>query len=487
MTDNATGTPAAAGSTGEPGESRPLSLAGTPAAKPLGYFSWTAGQAARDPLYIMVIIYIFFPYFSNVVVGDPVRGQTLIGYLNAAAGLIMAITIPFVGAIADKIGRRKPWIVVSHLIMGIVAISLWWVMPDGAGFGLATTFILLLTLLVAFGYAEVFHNAMLPSVTPASKAGLVSGLAFSVGNMSAIIFLVFVLIAFALPGSQDWSFLPAAPLFGLDQALNENDRVVGPLGGVWLLVATLPLLLFTPDGVRSVRPLMQDVREGLLDVLKTLRRVRHYANIVTYLLARMLFNDGMAGVLIFNGVYASGTFGWGTITMLILGVVTSASAMLGAYLGGLIDDRLGSIATLKVAIWMTTLILLALVSIQPDTLFFVVSVSTEPVWSSPYVSTTAELVYFGIVQVFALFFVTGLSASRTLMAKLSPPSMATQFFGLYSLSGTVTAFLAPLMVATSTAWFQSQRAGMASLIVLMLAGVLLLSWVREEQATVAPD
>ena len=88
----------------------PLSLAGTPAASPLGYLSWTSVQAARDPLYIMVIIYIFFPYFSNEVVGDPIKGQTLIGYLNASAGFAMALTVPFMGAIADKIGRRKPWI-----------------------------------------------------------------------------------------------------------------------------------------------------------------------------------------------------------------------------------------------------------------------------------------------------------------------------------------------------------------------------------------
>ena len=85
-----------------------LSLAGTPAASPLGYLSWTFGQGARDPYYIMVIIYIFFPYFSNTVVGDPVLGQTLIGYLNATAGIILALSAPFLGAIADKNCRRKP-------------------------------------------------------------------------------------------------------------------------------------------------------------------------------------------------------------------------------------------------------------------------------------------------------------------------------------------------------------------------------------------
>ena len=437
----------------------------------------------------MVIIYIFFPYFSNVVVGDPIRGQALIGYLNAGAGAFMALTIPFMGAIADKIGKRKPWIFGSHILMALIAVSLWWILPAGsdAGVGMELGFGLLLILLIAFGYAEVFHNAMLPAVTPIDKAGIVSGLAFSFGNMCAIGLLVFVLIAFALPGTLDWSFLPEVPLFGIDKLLHEHDRIVGPLGGLWLLLASIPLFLFTPDGIASDKPVLASVRQGLKDVINTVKQLKHYSNIATYLLSRMFFNDGMAGVLVFNGVYASGTFGWDTIALLLLGIFTSTSAMVGAYLGGLVDDKLGSIKTLKIAIGMTTLILIGLVSMQPETIFFVVQVSTEPVWSSPYFNTVAEIIYFLMFQVFALFFVTGLSASRTLMAKISPPEMATQFFALYSLSGTVTAFLAPLFVGTTTAFFQSQRAGFASLILLMIIGAVMLFLVKEERSTVAPD
>ena len=150
-------------------------------------------QAARDPLYIMIIIYIYFPYFSNEVLGDPVKGQTLIGYINSSAGFLAAISIPFLGAIADKIGTRKPWIVASHLIIATCAFSLWFVLPGAEGFmSLPITFMTILTMVVFFGYSEVFHNAMLPSLTPKDKVGLVSGLAFSVGNCFAIFFLVYV-------------------------------------------------------------------------------------------------------------------------------------------------------------------------------------------------------------------------------------------------------------------------------------------------------
>jgi UMF1 family MFS transporter len=228
----------------------------------------------------------------------------------------------------------------------------------------------------------------------------------------------------------------------------------------------------------------QLAKEGVQDVFQTLRHVRHYSNIARYLLARMFFIDGMVGVLTFGGIYASGTFGWDTTTLLIFGLCTSASAMFGAYLGGRLDDRIGSILALQIAIGTSALVLLTLVSVQPDTILFVIEVGSEPVWDAPYFASLPELFYFATNQVFAMFFVTGLSASRTLMARISPPEMVTQFFGLFALSATVTAFLAPLLVATVTDLFESQRIGFASLASLMIIGAVMLLKVKEEQATV---
>ncbi len=462
-----------------------ISLAGTPAAPPLGYYSWTFGQGARDPYYIMVIIYIFYPYFSNTVVGDPVKGQALIGYITAAAGTLLAVTAPFLGAIADKDGRRKPWLLAMVSIMTMGACSLWLVEPEGRGMSITTALVILFTIKVCFTIMEVFHNAMLPSIAPANKIGIISGLAFALGNVGGLLMMLFVLFAFAMPGTQPWAFLPEAPLFGIDQSLYEHNRIVGPISGIWMLLFMLPVLLFTPDGQASTSSMWRLAKEGVGDVVQTIKHVRHYANIARYLLARLFFIDGMVGVLTFGGVYASGTFGWDTTTLLIFGLCSSASAMLGAYIGGRLDDSLGSMRALNISIWTSSLVLLTLVSVQPGTILYVIEVGTEPVWDFPYFSTAPELFYFCTNQVFAMFFVTGLSTSRTLMAKLAPPELATQFFGLFALSATVTAFLAPLLVATATDVFESQRIGFASLALLMIIGAILLMKVREEQATVA--
>ena len=335
---------------------------------------------------------------------------------------------------------------------------------------------------MAFAFAEVFHNAMLPSVTPAEKVGEVSGLAFALGNFGGVGAMIFVLYAFALPGVESWWFLPEEPLFGIDQTKNEHDRIVGPIGGMLMAMLVLPVLFFTPDGRDTGITIRQAAKQGVQEVVDTVRQLKRYANIAWYLLARMLFNDGMVGVLIFGGVYASGNFGWGTITLLIFGLLTSTSAMVGAYVGGLLDDRFGSMKTLKIAIGTSGVILILLTSITPDTIFFVVNVSTESVWQFPYFNTLSELIYLTSVQIFALFFVTGLSTSRTVMARISPPEMATQFFGLYGLSGSVTAFLAPLLVAVVTDVTQSQRIGFASLSGLIFLGGLLLIKVKEDRS-----
>ncbi len=463
-------------------ETPAVSLAGTVAASPLGYISWAACQGARDPYYILVVIYIFFPYFSNVVVGDPVAGQSLLGYTNAITGIILALVAPMLGAVADKRGRRKPWVAATAVFMVVAASALWWAKPAGAGLGVYPTLILLIAIGIAFAIQEVFHNAMLATIAPADRVGMISGLAYAMGNVGGLLLMVFVLLAFSLPGESSWSFVPSEPWFGLDKSSHEHNRLVGPLSAVWMLIFTLPLLLFTPDGKKSVGGFRDAINEGFSELRDTLSELSQYGNVAMYLLARMFYFDGMVGVMTFGGVYASGTFGWDTTALLIFGLCTSFAAMLGAYFGGLVDDALGSKRALQVAIAVSAILLVNAVSIHNDSLFFFVTLeNNEPVWSFPYFQTLPELLYFLNNLLFAMFFVTGLSSSRTLLVKLAPAQKITQFFGLYALSGTVTAFLAPLMVGSFTDWFESQRVGYASLIILMLIGFGLLMLVRDAE------
>ena len=133
--------------------------------------------------------------------------------------------------------------------LGLVVVALWDLIKreETRGPKWVWALVILFIIKVCFTVSEVFHNAMLPSIAPVNRVGLISGLAFSLGNTGGLLLMLFVLLAFAMPGTQPWSFLPEAPLFGIDQNLHEHDRIVGPIAGVWMLLFTLPLILFSGE------------------------------------------------------------------------------------------------------------------------------------------------------------------------------------------------------------------------------------------------
>ncbi|MGV8997675.1 MAG: MFS transporter [Parvibaculaceae bacterium] len=466
-----------------------LSATGAPAADLKGQISWTFFQWARDPYVIVVTIYIFAPYFSNFVVGDPVRGQTIWGNINSIAGLIIAMFGPILGAIADTGGRRKPWLIGFVAIMVPAIFALWWALPGAqGGLGIYQIAALFILISVAFSFTEVFHNSMLPAVAPHERIGFLSGMALAMSNAGALLILCFMLYAFMLPGHVHWSFIPDHALFGLDVSMHENSRISAPLTAIWLAIFTLPLLLFTPDiKPQGVINKVQAVKEGIGRVVKTVRQVRHYRNVATYLLARMFFNDGQTAVLIFGGVYAAGVFKWDALTLTIYGIVLSIFAVGGGFFGGWLDDRFGSKRAIITSIGGTSIGIVLAVSMTPTEMFFFIPYdpNSAPIWSLPFFRTMPELLYLGVVVLVAICITAAYANSRTMLARIAPPSKMSEFFGLYALSGTATAFMGPLLVGQVTRIFESQRAGFASILVLMVVGLGLMSFVHETRAEAA--
>ncbi len=155
-----------------------------------------------------------------------------------------------------------------------------------------------------------------------------------------MLLLVIMLVCFALPGKVHWSFLPAHPLFGIDNLLgHEDERLAGPASAIWLLVFSMPLFFFTPDRPKGKVKLMDAAVEGVRSVVRTVKSLRHYRNVGAYLLARLFFNDGMTAVLTFGGIYAASTFDWGPIEMMLYGIELSIFAVIGGFLGGWLDNR----------------------------------------------------------------------------------------------------------------------------------------------------
>ncbi|MFL5295312.1 MAG: MFS transporter [Phenylobacterium sp.] len=446
-----------------------------------GGVSWSIFEGGRDPYVILMTIYIFMPYVSASMVGDPVKGQELISRFQQYAGWIVMATAPFLGASIDKLGPRKRWLAAAVICMIPLIFSLWWAKPDQSGLSIPLTMFIAMVVNVLFAYSEVLHNSMLIRAAGLKGAHAASGLALSLGNAASVLALAFTAWAFALPGKVHWGWVPHAPLFGLDPATHEPERVVAILAAGILAVGAIPLFLFTPDAPPTGVPALSAFRQGAADLWGMLKTVRRYRDAVVYLAARMLFYDGMNGVLFFFGVLAAGVMKWGPLDLLLTGVILSVIAVIGGYVGRWMDHNLGPKNALRVEIFMTILGLTALLGMAPDRILYFWAYDPHahgPLWNGPVYRTLPDLFYLLIGFNNAIFITGQYASSRTALTRLTPPAQTGAFFGVYALSGVATAWLAPSLVNIGTRLTHSQQGGFATIIILLAVGLVGLFFVR---------
>jgi MFS transporter, UMF1 family len=460
------------------------SATGGPIAHRLGQISWAMFEAARIPYVLLVTIYLFAPYFTTQVVGDPVKGQIIWSAISSWGGIATAVAAPFLGAIADVGGRRKPWIFVYTVIMVAAMLAMGLAEPHATTAHLIVIGVAIAAANFAYEFASVFHNAMLPTIARHDQVGPLSGLGLALGNLAGIILLVFVMVFLALPGRVDWAFVPAHPLFGVDQAAHGPERLSGPICGLWLAAISMLLFLFTPDKPSTGVPLLRQMRAGVASVVHTIASLRHYRNVAMYLIARIFFNDGMSAVLLFSGIYAAVTFSWGALTMTVVGVELSVFAVLGGFFGGFLDNHLGSRRALFVSVGGTLLFFAAALTMAPDRILWFIPYDTHAphINDWPFFNTWPEVIYIAISNGVAVCISAGYANARTMMARLSPAEKMTEFFGLMSLSGTSTTFLANVSVTAMTALTMSQRGGLLAVLGFLATGLVLLFFVKEERA-----
>ena len=450
-----------------------------------GALSWSIFEGGRDPFIILVTIYIFMPYVASTLVGDPVRGQELISRVDQFIGWTVMATAPFLGASIDKLGPRKGWLGLTVLLMVPLIAALWWAKPGGP-MTLATVMLLMAAARVLFAYNEVLHNALLVRAAGLEGAHKASGLALSLGNLFSVLALAFTAWAFALPGKVDWGWVPASPLFGLDPATHEPERVVALLAAGLLAFGSIPLFLFTPDEPRTGISPLRAFAEGAGELKRMVTTVSRYKDAVLYLLSRMFFVDGMNAVLIYAGVFAVGVMKWGPLEMLGYGILLSVFAVLGGFVGRWMDAGLGPKGALRIEIFMTILGLLAFMSMAPDRILYFWAWDTAahpPIWDGPVFRNLPDVIFVLIGFSNAIFITAQYASSRTMLTRLTPPEQTGAFFGVYALSGVATAWLAPTLVNLGTTLTKTQQGGFATIILLLGVGLAMLAFVRGGERT----
>jgi UMF1 family MFS transporter len=438
-------------------------------------FDWAA-----QPFFTLITTFIFAPFFASALASNPVEGQALWGYATAAAGLAIALLSPLIGGIADMTGPRKPWIAAFGAGLVAGAALLWFAVPGHPsavpialmGFVLAT---------VGAEFATVFNNAMMPRLVPPERIGRLSGTGWAVGYLGGLVSLVLVLGFLAADAGSGRTLFGLTPLFGLDPALREGDRMSGPLTAFWFVVFVIPLFLFTPDAPRTGVRLGTAARAGLSRLMETLREVRRWPAMMRFLIANMIYQDGLAALFAFGAIYATGVFGWSVIEVGVFGIVIIVTGVFGALAGGWLDDRLGPKPVILGAIALLLVACIGILSLGKGHILFVFP-ATPAVAGDGLFGSRPEQVYLALGMLIGLVAGPLQAASRSLLVRLAPPDRAGQFFGLFALSGKVTSFLGPTLVALATDWFNRQDAGLAVLLAFFLTGFLLLAGVETRKA-----
>jgi UMF1 family MFS transporter len=439
----------------------------------LPIIGWVLFDWATQPFFTLVTTVGYAPYFAAAVAADAVEGQALWGYSKAAAGLVIALASPVLGAIADASGRRKPWIAAFGLLLVLGSLGLWFGKP---GEGVLIVLVAFALASIGAEFATVFNNAMMPTLVPPGRLGRLSGTGWAIGYIGGMVSLVLVLFFLAANPQTGKTLIGLAPAFGLDAAAREGDRITGPLSALWFIVFVLPLLWFTPDAPSRL-PLRDAVGVGLHSLKETLRGLPRHRDVTLFLIVNMIAADGLIALFAFGGIYAAGTFGWGTIEIGLFGILLTITGTVGAYLGGRLDDRIGPKPVIFASLLALVLADIAILAINPDYVPLIGAV-TPPAPDDGLFAATAERAFLAIGLVIGLAAGPVQAAARTLLVRLAPADRITQFFGLFALTGKVTSFLGPFLVGVVTAALSSQKAGMAVLIGFFLAAAVLLARVR---------
>jgi MFS transporter, UMF1 family len=438
--------------------------------------SWIFFDWAAQPYFTLITTFVFAPYFATHVAPDAASGQSLWGFATAAAGLLIALLSPVLGAIADASGRRKPWIAAFGALLVIGSSLMWFGKPGDPSvipplllaYGLAT---------IGAEFATVFNNAMMPTLVPPDQIGRLSGTGWATGYVGGILSLILVLGFLAASPETGRTLFGLMPLFGLDPVSHQGDRISGPLTGIWFIIFVLPMFLLTPD-YPAKRRIGQAVREGLTGLKQTLAELPKQKSLAAFLLANMIYTDALVSLFAFGGIYAAGTFGWNTIQIGTFGIILAIAGTLGAWLGGKLDDKLGSKRVIAGSMWMLLFAIVAILLVDKDRIFFITVAPPAP--DGALFAAAAERAYLLLGCLIGAAGGPLQAASRTLLIRMAPKDRIAQYFGLFALTGKVTSFVGPLLIGAITAVTESQKAGMAVLVLFFVAGLVLLARVSDE-------
>ena len=392
--------------------------------------------------YTMIIItFVTSTYFANQIVGNAQLGAAYWQWTAGLCGIVIALTGPFIGALADKKPKGKINFLQFFTLLCILTTCLFWFAKPSTNYILFTLIIFFISN-YCYEVGTIFYNSLLKKCTDENNIGKTSGFAFALGYIGSIPILLLVLYFFILPEK-----IP----FGLDKNNFEHIRFIPLIVAFWFFIFSMPMINYFK------KKISYEENDDTTPVAKKIIEIiwqNKFTSVGKFLLARMIYSDALIVLIAGGGVYASGVFNFTSSDLLTLAIAGNIVAFLGVLIGGYLNDKFSS----------KTIIL-----------FCIAVLTCTVVYGSLIAQTKSE--FFYNVMVISFFIGSIQSASRVMMTKLLSKTDLGKGFGLFSFSGRVTAFAGPLMVGTLT-YLYSQRIGFLSVSIFFILGFLLMTSVK---------
>lgn len=408
----------------------------------LAWALWDLGSTGMNAI---VATFVFSVYLTSAVgrdLGGDTSPASWLGRALTVSGIAVALLAPLVGVVAQAPRRRRIALTVLTALAVLFTAAMYLIREDPRYLAPG---LLLLALTAACGdLASVPYNAMLRQLCTPRTAGRISGLGWAAGYSGSVLLLLVIYAGF-IHGDG-----PRRGLLGIPAADGLNVRAAMLMAALWLVIFALPLLMtahtFTGDhSVAPIRSPLRAYRQIWSDLREEWGRDR---NLVYYLVVSAVFRDGLAGVFAFGAVLGVGVYGISQADVLIFGVIASTVAAIGAVLGGRLDDRIGAKPVIVGSLAAMIVVGTALISLSGPKAFWVCGL------------------------LLCLFVGPTQSAARTLLLRMTGDGKEAVVFGLYTMTGRAVAFLAPWLFFVFVDHFHADRAGLAGILTVLLAGLL---------------
>ena len=403
-------------------------------------FNFALYDFANSAFTTIIITFIFSTYFAKQIAPNPVLGQSYWGWAIGITGILVALTGPLIGNFADKKNCTEFFIKLFTIICVILTSLLWFSKPSEK----YLLYTLIIVALANFFYelSLIFYNSILKRISNSNNLGKSSGFSFALGYIGGILILIICIKVFI-----DNEVLP----FGLSKENSENIRATSIVVALWYLIFSIPFLF-------SLKKKIKNKIERSSNNIKKIKNLfwdKGLNNLGKFLLARMLYADGLNAIIIMGGIFAVGVFNLEIKDLLVLSVLMNITAFIGAIIGGYANDKFSS----------KSVIIFSLLGL---------------IFSSAIILFIKTKIFFLIFASINGFFIGPIqSASRVFITKSIDENNQASGFGLFALSGKLTSFIGPLLVSTLTYISNSQRIGFSAAIILLLIGLLILLKVKK--------